>query len=79
MAEEPTKPQTSYWLWLSENRAALVKELGPGKGVALVAKLGGQKWKALPDAAKKPFKDKADELTKEYYKKVAVLVAAGGV
>merc|ERR1719162_2220884 len=24
----PKKPQTAYWLWLGENRAALTKEVG---------------------------------------------------
>merc|ERR1719414_1116113 len=42
-ADKPKKPQTAYWLWLGENRAALVKEAGTGNGPA-VAKLGGEKW-----------------------------------
>eukprot|EP00445_Apocalathium_hangoei_P033960 CAMPEP_0203961734 /NCGR_PEP_ID=MMETSP0359-20131031/92096_1 /ASSEMBLY_ACC=CAM_ASM_000338 /TAXON_ID=268821 /ORGANISM="Scrippsiella Hangoei, Strain SHTV-5" /LENGTH=201 /DNA_ID=CAMNT_0050896705 /DNA_START=62 /DNA_END=667 /DNA_ORIENTATION=+ len=80
MAElsEPTRPQSSYWIWLSENRADLTKEAGPGS-VALVAKLGGQKWKAMSDVAKKPFEAKAAVAKQEYEKKMAEFVAAGGV
>merc|ERR1719346_257505 len=43
-ADKPKKPQTAYWLWLAENRAALVKEAGTSLAPA-IAKLGGEKWK----------------------------------
>merc|ERR1719226_411871 len=42
----PKKPQTAYWLWLSENREKMFKELGT-KDVTAVSKLAGEKWKAL--------------------------------
>jgi hypothetical protein len=75
---EPTKPQSAYWLWLGENRDKLVKEVGAGK-ITEVAKLGGQRWKTLSEAAKKPFEAKADALKKEYEKNMEEFVAAGGV
>ena len=89
MAEEPTKPQSAYWLWLSENREALAKEVGDQQeGVmfqwaevasADITKLAGQKWKVLPDVTKKLFRAKADELKEEYYEKMATSFVAGGV
>ena len=63
----PKRPQTAYWLWLAENRAALTKEVGGGS-VAKVAKLGGERWKALPAASKAPFEKKAGELKEAYTK-----------
>merc|ERR1719210_1263520 len=45
-ADKPKKPPRAYWLWLGENRTALVEEAGTGLGSA-VAKLGGEKWKKL--------------------------------
>merc|ERR1711957_160259 len=73
---KPKKPMTGYWLWLGENRAALTKELGTGKG-SEVAKLGGEKWRALPEKEKAPIEKKAAALKAEYdkamveYKKTA--------
>merc|ERR1719401_3276215 len=73
---KPKKPQTAYWLWLGENRAALTKEVGAGN-VTKVAKLGGERWKALPEKEKAPFEKKAVTLKAEYdkamveYKKTA--------
>merc|ERR1712085_6229 len=73
---KPKKPMTGYWLWLGENHAALTKELGTGKG-SEVAKLGGEKWRALPEKEKAPIEKKAAALKAEYdkamveYKKTA--------
>merc|ERR1712062_388876 len=61
----PKKPQTAYWLWLAENRAELTKEIGGGK-ITAVAKLGGERWKALPSNMKAPFEKKAEELKAAY-------------
>jgi len=66
-ADKPKKPQTSYWLWLGENRAALGKEAGTAN-VAAVAKLGGEQWKALSAKLKAPFEKKAAERKAEYDK-----------
>ena len=80
MAEiaEPTKPQTAYWLWLSANRAGLVKELG-SSNIIDVAKLGRQKWRLLCGADRKTFDEKANDLKKEYEQKMNAFVAGGGV
>merc|ERR1712226_1174646 len=64
---KPKKPQTSYWLWLGENRAALVKEVG-SNDVTKVGKLAGEKWKTLSAAVKAPFEKKAADLKAAYEK-----------
>merc|ERR1719210_2068251 len=63
----PKKPPNAYWLWLAENRASLVKELGTGAAGA-VGKLAGEKFKALAPGARKIFEDKAASLKAEYEK-----------
>merc|ERR1711994_1002037 len=75
-ADQPKKPQTAYFLWLNENRAALAKE-APG-GVSEVAKLGGERWKALKPSDKAKFEKLAaekkavyDQAMKEYKEKNA--------
>merc|ERR1719189_2121036 len=64
-ADKPKKPQTAYWLWLAENRAALAKEAGTAACPA-VAKLGGERWKNLDAKLKAPFETQAAEKKSEY-------------
>merc|ERR1719412_1654577 len=64
-ADKPKRPQTAYWLWLGENRAALVKEAGTALG-PVVAKLGGERWKNLDAKLKAPFEKQAAEKKSEY-------------
>ncbi|KAL9139114.1 DNA binding domain [Amphidinium carterae] len=59
------KPPTAYWLWLEKNRAAISEEAGTKKP-PIVAKLAGEKWKALPEKEKKPFEKVAAEKKAEY-------------
>merc|ERR1719189_1781722 len=66
-SDKPKKPQTAYWIWLCENRAALVKELGSAACPA-VAKLGGEKWKKLNAKLKAPFEKQAADLKEKYDK-----------
>merc|ERR1711920_788727 len=61
----PKKPQTAYWLWLSDNRDLLTKELGT-KDVLAVSKLAGERWKALDAKLKAPFEKKAKDLKDAY-------------
>merc|ERR1712087_232654 len=62
-ADKPKRPQTAYWLWLGENRAALVKEAGTALG-PVVAKLEAPfekqavAQKAEYDKALKEYKEK---------------------
>ena len=92
MVEEPRKPyKSTFWIWLIEKRKTLGRELAQQVQVqdrlsswvyvasADITKLGRQKWKALPDAAKKIYSAKADELKEEYHEKMAAFLGAGGV
>lgn len=59
------KPQTAYWLWLSDNREKIASELGSSKG-SDVAKKGGEMWKAISDAARAPYEKKARQQKEAY-------------
>lgn len=75
---EPTKPQTSYFLWLTATRSELEKEAGTKHGPS-ISKLAGEKWKTLSEAAKKPFEEKAVAAKAAYAKALDEFKAAGGV
>jgi len=64
---QPKKPPPGYWLYLSENREAFQKEAGTKKAPD-ISKLAGKTWKAMSDAEKKPFEDKAAKAKAEYQK-----------
>merc|ERR1712039_274284 len=64
------KPQTAYWLWLSDNRERIASELGSSKG-SDVAKKGGEMWKAISDAARAPYEKKARQQKEAYDKYIA--------
>jgi len=74
---KPAKPQTAYWLFMSENREAIAKEAGSA-AVPVVGKLAGQKWKAMSAAQKKPFEEKAAELKAAYEKALEEWKQSGG-
>jgi len=74
---QPKKPPTGYWLYLKENREAIEKEAG-SKKPTLVASLAGKKWKAMSDAQKKPFEDKAAKAKAEYQKAMEEWKKNGG-
>jgi hypothetical protein len=74
---KPARPPTSYWLWLSENREALAKEAGSTKP-PVVAKLAGEKWKAVSEEDRKPFEAKATELRAAYDKALEEWKSNGG-
>merc|ERR1719512_657436 len=74
-ADKPKRPPSAYWLWLSDSRTALAKEVGSTKG-SDVAKLAGEKWSRLDAKEKAPYEKQAaekkaayDEALKEYKKK----------
>merc|ERR1719387_2427495 len=65
----PKKPAGgAYGVFLAKNRAAIVKSLPAGHKITDVTKAAGEQWKALSDAAKKPYND-------EYLKKMEVYQA----
>jgi len=76
--EEPKKPQNAYWIWLSDNRAAIQKEVGGGS-IGAVGKAAGEKWKGMPAAQKAPYEKKAADAKKAYEKAMEEFKAQGGV
>jgi len=63
----PKKPAGGgYGVFLSENRATIVKSLPAGHKITDVSKVASEKWNALSDAAKKPFQDKFLKKQDEY-------------
>lgn len=64
------KPQSAYWLWLTDNREKIATELGSSKG-SEVSKKAGEKWKTVSDAEKKPYEKKAAEQKAAYEKYIA--------
>merc|ERR1712032_1668184 len=64
------KPQSAYWLWLGDNRERIVTMLGTAEGPE-VAKKGGEMWKALTDADRRPYERRAKEQKDAYDKYVA--------
>ncbi len=57
------KPVCSFWLWMSENRDAVIDG---SKSYSNVAKKGGQMWKALSESERAPFAAKAKVLMDAY-------------
>ncbi|GLJ35161.1 hypothetical protein SUGI_0707690 [Cryptomeria japonica] len=67
----PKRPQTAFFLFMDDFRKSY-KEANPeAKGVAQVAKEGGEKWKSLSEEEKKQYTEKAAELKAEYEKAMA--------
>jgi len=71
----PKRAQTAYFLWMNENRSKITK---PGMSVADVAKEGGAQWKAMSEADKKPWEEKAKKDKERYEKEMAEYKASGG-
>merc|ERR1719511_5846 len=44
---KPKKPPTAYWMWMGENRLALMVE--SGKDVTKCSRLAGERWRGLSD------------------------------
>lgn len=63
--KEIKRAPTAYFLWLGENRADIAKTLGTAKG-SDVSKKGGEMWKALSEAGKAPFVERAAKMKEEY-------------
>ena len=77
--EEPKKPMNAYFIFLTESRPALVKELdADAKTKGAVAALGSRKWNALSDSARQPFTEKAAKAKEEYTKALEAFKSAGG-
>lgn len=63
MAEQaaPKRPQTAYFLWSGENRAAVVEALGGVQKGSEVSKKAGEMWKALSAEQRAPYEQRFKE------------------
>merc|ERR1712187_458425 len=70
--KDPNAPKRpgggAYGVWLAENRPKIVSSLPQGHKMTDVAKAAGEQWKALSDAAKKPYEAKYAKKQEEYEK-----------
>ena len=77
--EQPKKPTGgAYGIFLSEHRAELQKEVGPGKAAVEVSKLAGKKYKALSDDEKAAYQKKYEEAKVKYEEAMKAFLDAGG-
>lgn len=64
----PKRPATAFFVFMDDFRKTYKEENPDSKGVTMVTKDGGAKWKSMSDEEKKPYIDKAAELKAEYEK-----------
>jgi hypothetical protein len=67
----PKRPPTAFFLFLNEFRKTFKEEHPDVKGVTMVGKAGGEKWKEMTDAEKLPYINKATQKKTEYVKTLA--------
>ncbi|CAM6011215.1 unnamed protein product [Sphagnum balticum] len=67
----PKRPPTAFFLFLNEFRKTFKEEHPDVKGVTMVGKAGGEKWKDMSDAEKAPYINKATQKKSEYVKTLA--------
>ncbi|KAL3073141.1 hypothetical protein niasHT_035417 [Heterodera trifolii] len=58
MSDEPKPPQTSFFLWMNENRDQFFE---PGMTQADVAIVAGAEWRRLPESEKAKWAQKSEE------------------
>jgi hypothetical protein len=79
-AKDPNAPKRpaggGYGAFLAENREAIRAGLPKGHAIFEVTKVAGVRWKALPDAAKKPYEAKFQKNMEEFKKAMEQYKAA---
>ncbi|KAH7441686.1 hypothetical protein KP509_03G049000 [Ceratopteris richardii] len=65
---KPKRPPTAFFIYLEEFRKAFKEEHPDVKGVAVVGKACGDKWKEMTDDEKAPYVAKANQKREEYEK-----------
>ncbi|GMI89801.1 high mobility group B3 [Hibiscus trionum] len=65
---KPKRPASAFFVFMEEFRVQYKKEHPKNKSVAAVGKAGGDKWKSLSEAEKRPYVDKAEKRKAEYEK-----------
>jgi len=77
--QQPKKPLTAFFLYLEENRPAIVTQLGEEAKVrGKVSKTAAEQWRALSADAKAPYEKKAAEAKAEYQKELETFKSFGG-
>ena len=68
--KDPNRPKKpaggAYGIYLNENREAIKKSLPKDHKITDVSKKAGEQWKALSEAAKKPYQQKYEKKSQEY-------------
>jgi high mobility group protein B1 len=67
----PKRPATAFFLFLNEFRKTFKEDHPDVKGVTMVGKAGGERWKDMSDAEKAPYINKASQKKSEYVKTLA--------
>ncbi|XP_039061273.1 high mobility group B protein 2-like [Hibiscus syriacus] len=65
---KPKRPASAFFVFMEEFREKYKKEHPKNKSVAAVGKGGGDKWKSLSEAEKRPYVEKAEKRKVEYEK-----------
>eukprot|EP00931_Biecheleriopsis_adriatica_P023467 TRINITY_DN1480_c0_g1_i2.p1 TRINITY_DN1480_c0_g1~~TRINITY_DN1480_c0_g1_i2.p1 ORF type:complete len:294 (+),score=102.89 TRINITY_DN1480_c0_g1_i2:65-946(+) len=77
--EQPKKPLTAFFLYLEENRPAIVKQLGEEAKVrGKVSKTAAEQWRELAADAKAPYEKKAAEAKAAYERELELFKQLGG-
>lgn len=70
-ADRPKRPAGgAYGVFMSENRNAIQESLPAGSAVTAVSKAGGEKWKLMSEAEKKPYEAKYQQLKAKYEEEI---------
>ncbi|BBN19030.1 high mobility group B protein, plant [Marchantia polymorpha subsp. ruderalis] len=68
---QPKRPPTAFFIFLDEFRKSFKEDHPEAKGVAVVGKAGGEKWKDMSEFEKAPYIAKAQQKKQEYDKSMS--------
>lgn len=68
---QPKRPPTAFFIFLDEFRKSFKEDHPEAKGVAVVGKAGGEKWKDMSEFEKAPYIAKAAQKKQEYDKSMS--------
>ncbi|KAI8974743.1 high mobility group box domain-containing protein [Pilobolus umbonatus] len=73
--KDPSAPKRglSAYMFFSQDKRSTVKEENPEATFGQIGKILGEKWKAMSDAEKQPYMDKAEADKKRYEDEKAAL------
>ncbi|KAJ7547762.1 hypothetical protein O6H91_08G103500 [Diphasiastrum complanatum] len=68
---QPKRPPSAFFVFLEEFRKSYKEKHPDVKGVSVIGKAGGEKWKQLTDTEKQPYVKKALQKKADYDKSLA--------